>query len=155
MTELEQESPSLLVLTLNAVDNADSVALEALLADQYPGEIAHLLESLPGPARKLAWEALSDDNRGEVLAYLHDEVRGQLLDTLSPEQIVSAAQDLDTADFADILEELPNETAADILDSLDRQDRARVETVLSYPEDSAGRLMDCLLYTSPSPRDPE
>lgn len=142
MIESNSETPSLLELVLSAIENEDLSTLQTLLDDEYPGEIAHILESLPSSSRTLVWSRLSDDDRGEVLAYLHDEVRAQLIETLSPEQIVSATRDLDAADLAVIIDELPDETATDLLDSLDRQDRERLETLLSYPEDSAGRLMD-------------
>ncbi len=52
-------------------------------------------------------------------------------------QLVAVAEELDTDDFADILQQLPETITNQVLESLDSRDRARVESVLSYPEDSA------------------
>jgi magnesium transporter len=57
-------------------------------------------------------------------------------------QLVAVAEELDTDDFADILQQLPETITNQVLESLDSRDRARVESVLSYPEDSAGGLMN-------------
>ena len=57
-------------------------------------------------------------------------------------QLVAAADDMDTDDFADILQQFPTTISEQVLASLDASDRARVEAVLSFPEDSAGGLMD-------------
>jgi magnesium transporter len=57
-------------------------------------------------------------------------------------QLVTAAEQLDTDDFADILHQLPNTITDQVLEKLDSRDRARVESVLAYADDSAGGLMN-------------
>jgi magnesium transporter len=79
---------------------------------------------------------------GDVLVEVNDEVRASLIRDTSPEDLVAAVDDLDLDDLADILDDLPEEVTSQVLRSLDRQDRERLAKVLSYPEDSAGGLMD-------------
>lgn len=77
-----------------------------------------------------------------MLQHLGDEVRAEFLEAMDTAQLVAAADDMDTDDFADILQQLPTTISEQVLASLDASDRARVEAVLSFPEDSAGGLMD-------------
>ena len=74
--------------------------------------------------------------------HLHEDIRAEFLGEMDTEQLVAAADDLDTDDFADILQQLPQTITEQVLSSLDARDRARVEAVLPYDEDSAGGLMN-------------
>jgi magnesium transporter len=76
------------------------------------------------------------------LQYLQDDVRAEFLEAMNTAQLVAVADDLDTDDFADILQQLPTTITDQVLENLDSRDRARVESVLPYPEDSAGGLMN-------------
>ena len=80
--------------------------------------------------------------RNQSLQYLQDDVRAEFLEAMDTAQLVAVADDLDTDDFADILQQLPATITDQVLENLDSRDRARVESVLSYPEDSAGGLMN-------------
>jgi magnesium transporter len=105
-------------------------------------EIGDLLESLP-PAKRLAvWDLVDPDLDGEVLVEVNDEVRASLIRGMTPDELVAAVGDLDLDDLADILADLPDAVISKVLRSMDRQDRERLDRVLSYPEDSAGGLMD-------------
>ena len=77
-----------------------------------------------------------------MLQHLGDEVRAEFLEAMDTAQLVAAADDMETDDFADILQQLPSTISEQVLASLDASDRARVEAVLSFPEDSAGGLMN-------------
>ena len=113
-----------------------------LLASLRTPELATLLESTPPKTRRVLWQLLDEETEHTVLQHLHDDVLQDLLGTMDTEQIVAAADDLDTDDFADILQQLPDTISDSVLASLDASDRARVEAVLSYPEDTAGGLMN-------------
>ncbi|MBV1906772.1 MAG: magnesium transporter [Pseudomonadales bacterium] len=105
-------------------------------------EIATLLESSPPKARHFIWQLLDNETENRVLHHLNEEVRAEFLESMDTAELVAAAGDLDTDDFADILQQLPNTITQQVLRSMDAADRARVEAVLSYPEDSAGGLMN-------------
>jgi len=114
----------------------------ALLAELHPAEIAHIIESLPNTDRKMVWQWLAADIRGAVLSYLHDDVRASFIREMGLPQLIAATEGLDTDDIADILQSLSDQDSREILEAMDRQDRERVEQVLSYPEDTAGGLMN-------------
>ena len=118
------------------------------LINNLPGaEAAHLLESSPPREREILWQLLHKDQESEVLQYLGEEVRGELLRDLSTDELVSLAEDLDTDDLADLLQELPDHVTSQIMANLDAQNRERLEHVLSYPEDTAGGLMNTDVIT--------
>ncbi|MFV1872228.1 MAG: magnesium transporter [Oleiphilus sp.] len=107
-----------------------------------PSDIAHLIQSSPPKERNLIWRILEIELRGEVLQYLSDDIQSHFLSKLNPQELLSVTEDLDTDDLADILQQLPETVIQEVLDSMDSQDRVRVEKVLSYPEDTAGGMMN-------------
>ena len=108
----------------------------------HPADIADLLESLPHSQRMLLWEIVNDDIEGEVLVEVGDEVRESLIRTMDVGEIRAAAENLDLDDLADFVQSLPDKLIEETLQGMDKQNRHRLETVLSYPEDSAGGLMN-------------
>jgi len=107
-----------------------------------PAEIGNLLESLPPGKREIVWGLVDPEDDGEVLVHVGDEVRESLLADMDPDEIIAAVEDLDIDDLADLVEDLPDTVIDEVLKSMDRENRERLEQVLSYPEDSAGRLMN-------------
>ncbi|KZY59179.1 magnesium transporter [Oleiphilus sp. HI0071] len=107
-----------------------------------PSDLAHLLESSPPRQRKIIWQLIEADYRGDVLQYLNEDVQAYFLSQLNAQEVIDATEDLDTDDLADILQNLPETITSEVLDSMDAQDRERVEEVLAYEEDTAGGLMN-------------
>ncbi len=124
-----------------ALEAEDFATIEALLAELEPAEIAILLESLPHDDRALVWARVSRDDDGEVLLHVHDEARASLLADMDSEEIVAATEGMDSTDLAELIELLPEDVGDDVLRAMDAQQRLRVETMLAYDEDTAGRLM--------------
>lgn len=108
----------------------------------HPAETALLLESLPPAQRSLVWELVGPETQGDVLVELSEEVRSELLAEMQPHELVAAAEGLAVDDLADLLAELPEAVTRQVLKSMDQQDRDRLSTVLAFPEDSAGGLMN-------------
>ena len=108
----------------------------------HPAEIADALESLPIAKRLILWELVDPDYDGEVLMEVHDEVRASLVNDMELEELRAATEQLDLDDRADFIQSLPEKLTRDLLSGMGRQDRERLEQVLSYPEDSAGGLMN-------------
>ena len=121
-------------------ENFDQV--RSMLASFHPSEIADLLESLPGKSRSLLWELVDREIEGDVLSDVQDAVRAGLLEQMQPQEVAEVTKDLDTDDAADILQDLPEDVIDSVLLSMDAQNRERIASVLSYPEDTAGGLMD-------------
>lgn len=113
-----------------------------LLTSLRSNEVAMALEANLPNTRRVIWQLLDDEARNQSLQYLREDVRAEFLEAMDTAQLVAAAEDLDTDDFADILQQLPATITHQVLENLNARDRARVESVLSYPEDSAGGLMD-------------
>ncbi|TAK54200.1 MAG: magnesium transporter [Gammaproteobacteria bacterium] len=108
----------------------------------HPAEIARLLESLPPARRELAWELVDRELDGDVLVELSEDARAGLIGDMNAEELVAAAEGLDVDDLADLLAELPEDVTREVLRSMDQQDRDRLSTVLAWPEDTAGGLMN-------------
>jgi magnesium transporter len=124
------------------LDSGTQSQVRKLINSLSGAEIGDLLESLPLPKRLAVWELVDTELDGEVLVQVNDEVRAGLIRDMPAEELVTAVGELDLDDLADILDDLPDQVIREVLRAMDRQDRERLEHVLSYPEDSAGGLMD-------------
>ena len=90
--------------------------------------------------REILWRMIGKEDEGEVLKELVEDVRQNLIDQMDTNQIIAATQDLELDDLADILNELPDQITDQVIRALDKQDQIRLESVMSYDEDSAGGL---------------
>ncbi|MBB1088157.1 magnesium transporter [Lysobacter sp. SG-8] len=129
-------------LLSDALDSGRLGPVRRLVNTLSPAEIGNLLESLPPAKRTVVWGLVDAEDDGEVLVHVGDEVRESLLAEMDPDEIVAAVEDLDIDDLADLVEDLPGTVIDEVLKSMDRENRDRLEQVLSYPEDTAGRLMN-------------
>ncbi len=127
---------------LEGISRGSTSEIKVLLASLRPSEAASVIEANTPDTRPILWGLLDEEVRNQSLQHLHDDVRAEFLEAMDTAQLVSVAEDLDTDDFADILQQLPDTITDQVLESLDSRDRARVESVLAYPEDSAGGLMN-------------
>ena len=124
-------------------------ALEAGETDQvydlveplHPADIADLFELLDADERPLLAKAISDLMGSEVFAELNDHVRELLVEALPAGEVADIAEQLDTDDAVAMLEDLDEEDQQAVLAEMEPEDRAAIEAALSYPEESAGRLM--------------
>ena len=125
-----------------ALESGVKFRVSRLVNGLSAAEIGDLLESLPLTKRLIVWDLVNPELDGDVLVDVNDEVRASLIRDMTPDELVAAVGDLDLDDLADILDDLPDAVISKVLNSMDRQDRERLDRVLSYPEDSAGGLMD-------------
>ena len=129
-------------LLSDALDSGRLGPVRRLVNTLSPAEIGNLLESLPPGKRTIVWGLVDPEDDGEVLVHVGDEVRESLLAEMDPDEIIAAVEDLDIDDLADLVEDLPDTVIDEVLKAMDRENRERLEQVLSYPEDTAGRLMN-------------
>ncbi|MGH8037458.1 MAG: magnesium transporter [Stenotrophomonas sp.] len=129
-------------LLSDALDSGRLGPVRRLVNTLAPAEIGNLLESLPPGKREVVWGLVDPEDDGEVLVHVGEEVRESLLADMDPDEIIAAVEDLDIDDLADLVEDLPDTVIDEVLKSMDRENRERLEQVLSYPEDTAGRLMN-------------
>ena len=129
-------------LLSDALDSGRLGPVRRMVNTLSPAEIGNLLESLPPGKRTVVWGLVDPEDDGEVLVHVGDEVREGLIADMDPDELVAAVEDLDIDDLADLVEDLPDTVIDEVLKSMDRENRERLEQVLSYDEDSAGRLMN-------------
>lgn len=134
---------------LQAVETQDSAGLDALLEPLHAADIADLLEQI-GPTHRRALLALwSHEIDGEILSEISDAIREEVIEELPPEVLADAVRDLETDDVVDILEDLDRPQQDLILEALEDADRVAVQQAMSYPEYSAGRLMQREVVVAP------
>ncbi len=130
-----------------ALDANDLRSVRDALASLHPAELADLLESVPVEIRDELWLHIKPEVEGDVLAQANDSVRAALLEKMEPYQVAAATASLAIDDAADILQDLPESRANEVLRSMDEQNRGRIASILSYPEDTAGGLMNVDVVT--------
>lgn len=126
------------------------IALEASEHDEakhqikelHPGEIALLFEAIQPKDRSILWPGIEISIQGEVLKEVSEDVQSQLIAEMSVESLVKATEKLDTDDLADIVPNMPESAVHSLLLTLDFKHRERLNKILSYPENSAGGLMN-------------
>lgn len=116
--------------------------VERMLHALHPAEIADLLESLPRPQRMLLWAQVPAELDGEVLLEVGDDVRETLVEDMDHAELLAATEQLDVDDMADFVQSLPEKVVQGVLAGMDKQNRRQLEQILSWPEDSAGGLMN-------------
>lgn len=126
----------------SAMQSGAMLQAKRILNGLHPAEIADLLESLPRSQRLIIWDMVDNEQDGEILVEVGDEVRSSLLREMHTDDLVDALQGLDTDDMADLLQSLPEAVIEETLGNMKKQDRERVEAVLSYEEGTAGALMN-------------
>ncbi|MEP9358974.1 magnesium transporter [Sphingomonas sp. KR3-1] len=141
--------PEFVDAVLDAVHAGDSARAHELAEPLHPADIADLVELTPAEARPALVDAIADLIDGDVLAEMNDWVREALVDALEPHQVANIASELDTDDAVAIIEDMDVEDQREVLRALDPDDRAAIEEALSYPEESAGRLMQRELIAVP------
>src|SRR5699024_2363377 len=110
------------------------------LVELHPADIADLLEGLPLDERLAVWKLVRPDQDGEILLEVSDAVRESLIADMDEGEILAAIEPMEADDLADLVEDLPPDLLPDLMASLDHQQRERVQSALSYPEEQVGAL---------------
>ncbi|WP_145199213.1 magnesium transporter [Sphingobium sp. B2] len=147
--EDDRLKPEFVSAVLDAVEEGDAEHARDLVSPLHPADIADLLELTPADRRGELATALGDLVGAEVLSELNDYVRDDLIGDLAPEQVAEFASELDTDDAVAMIEDMEEADQQAVLEALDPEDRAAIESALSYPEESAGRLMQRDLVAVP------
>ncbi len=124
------------------VSTGSVAEVRAKLKGLHPAELAHLIESLPHTERDALWELVHPTDEGDILIRLNDDVRTRFIDAMSESELIAATKGLEIDDLVDILSDYPEEVIQRLLHSMDENYRLRLEAVMSYPEDTAGGLMN-------------
>ncbi|MCZ8325942.1 MAG: magnesium transporter [Sphingomonadaceae bacterium] len=125
----------------DSLEAGENDAVYGLVEGLHPADIADLFELLDADERPALAAAISDLMGSEVYAELNDYVREDIVEQLPAETVADIAEQLDTDDAVAMLEDLDEEDQQAVLAEMEPEDRAVIEAALSYPEESAGRLM--------------
>ena len=135
-----EKSKKKLTKIINALEKDKAINIQNTLSSLNPSEIARLLESLTTRERNVLWQMVDQEDEGEILKELIEEVRQNLISQMDTSELIAATQDMELDDLADILSDLPNQITDQVIKALDTQDQNRLESVISYDEDTAGGL---------------
>ena len=113
-----------------------------LLSKMTSSEIAHALESSPPRQRDLLFSLLKTEEEGDVLFELGEEIQQDLISNISNEELSEAVKELELDEIVDILQNLPEERMKNILSNMSMVDRQRIEMGLTFPENTAGGLLN-------------
>ena len=133
----------------DAIDDEDQTRLEALLEPMHAADIADLIENL-SPARRRQFLSLwSGEIDGDILSEIDESIRDEVVEQMPKAVLAEAVREMDSDDIVELIEELDEPEQQKVLDALDDSDRAAVEQSLTYPEYSAGRMMQSEVVTAP------
>ena len=123
------------------------MAIKDKLDDLHAADIAYILEALPVDQRLIVWSLVSSDLDGLVLLDVSDAVRETLISDMDKSELLSATEQLDTDEIAALAPDLPEGVMQELLETLNDQNRQRLESLLTYPDDSVAALMDFGMVT--------
>ena len=127
------------------LDDASDLSLNQirqLLNKMTAPEIAHALESSPPKQRTLLFSLLKTDEEGDVLFELGEEIQQDLVSNISNDELTEAVKELELDEIVDILQNLPEERMNNILSNMSLVDRKRIEIGLTFPDNTAGGLLN-------------
>ena len=136
-------SQDLLEQLLASFDSGEDQDRHAILAGLHPADIAQCLESLTPEQRPAIWSQISTSIMGDILLEVPDGVRENLLSGMSKDDLVAAVRYLDIDEIADLIPDLPDDALADVLFNVDKEARASLGKVLSYPGGYRWRFDEC------------
>ncbi|MDD2933616.1 MAG: magnesium transporter [Methylotenera sp.] len=134
-------------LVESLVHKQNLVELQKKLDSLHSADIAYILEALPLEQRLDVWELVKAERDGEILLEVSDAVRQTLIADMDSDELLAAAEQLDTDELADLAPDLPKDVLQDLLDSLNSQNRARLQSALSYSDEAVGSIMDFDIVT--------
>jgi magnesium transporter len=149
LDEDDRLRPAYVRRVLAAVEAGDVDTVRDLVRPLHPADIADLVELTPDGERGALAVALGDILDADVYAELNDYVRDDIVEELAPERVAEIASELDTDDAVAMIEDLDAPDQEAVLAAMEPGDRAAIRDALSYPEESAGRLMQRDLVAVP------
>ena len=132
------------------INNSDLEFINQTLKDLHPSDVANLIENLELETRVKLIEIESFNIAPEIFIELNESIQGEVLQLLSINSVSNIIKRLESDDAVAILENLDLDKKNSILEKLPPKDRFLLEEGLSYPEDSAARIMQREFTAIPS-----
>ena len=132
------------------IANNDAQFITNSFSEMHPADAADIIEHLSQNDRENLIKLNNFNIDPEVFVELNESIQTEIITNLSSDSIVSIIKNLDSDDAISILENVPEENKNNILSSLPPKDRFALLESLSYPEDTAARLMQREFTAIPS-----
>lgn len=146
----DREAPKRLERLEEALAAGDAERVHDIVLPLHYADVADLIEALSSEDRALLIGMMRGNFDPEVLPMLEDAVRDEVVRLLGPEEVAAALGELDTDDAVEVVQTLEEPIREEVLEAVPAEERALLEEGLTYPEDSAGRLMQRELVAVPS-----
>lgn len=127
---------------LELLETREYKELKAELENFHPVDIAQLLEEFSEKQRVLVFRLLSKEEAAETFTYMSSEMQEALVSKLTDAEIEEVVEEMYLDDVVDVLEEMPANLVERLLLSTDEETRLQINTLLQYPNDSAGSIMN-------------
>lgn len=124
-----------------AVQTQDADTVNSFLEDLNPADTAELIAKVHDDERQALIAMYGESLDAEVFVEMDQELRNVALENMPTSEITQIIADLQSDDALHMVESLNPDQQQEILDNLSAKTRRAVEEGLSFPEDSAGRLM--------------
>lgn len=141
LDEDDRLKPEFVRNVMQVIDAGDVAAAQDLIRRLHPADIADLIELVPDDDQFLLASMMGEHLSADVIAELNEHVRERLMDLLDPRQVAEIASELDTDDAVALIEDLEVDDRRAVLHAMEPRYRAAIEDALSFPEETAGRLM--------------
>jgi len=135
---------------VEALESGDHNLVRSLVSPLGGADMADLLELLRTDQREALVELLRPDFDPEILAELDETVRERVVEQMGAEEVAAAITELDSDDAVEVIEDLEDHVQKKVLEGVSEEDRAIIKDGLSYPEETAGRLMQRELVAVPT-----
>ncbi len=142
-------NPGAVAAIVEAAEAYDAETLTALLEPLHAADIADLLEQVDPEDRTRILQVYGAEMDGEILSEIDESIREEVIEALAPEVLNEAVRELESDDVVDLIEDLEEEQQEAILEALEDSDRVAVQQALTWPEYSAGRLMQTEIVAAP------
>ena len=147
--EMLREHPERVAVVRAALEAADIARVRGLVLPLHYADLADLIEALDRDERLGLLDCIRGELDPDVLPMLEDSVRDEVVEHLGPVEVAAALGEMDTDDAIEVVQTLGAEAREEVLDEVSADERAVLEEGLTYPEDSAGRLMQRELVSVP------
>jgi len=147
MTEVKKKEPTTLATLKELISRNREFDIIDLFSDMHPADIAELIDELDEEDRLHLFSLLDVDKASDVILELSDSSREQIIEDLSNEKLTDIIEEMESDDRADIIAELSDDQAKAVLDAIEPAESEEVKELLSYPEDTAGGIMQSELVS--------
>ncbi len=139
---MEQEQKLTADQIIKFLEERNFKELKEKLENLHPVDLVDAMEELDKKQRMLVFRLLSKEEAAEVFTDMNSDMREELLEALTDSELKEIMDEMYVDDTVDVLEEMPANVVDRLLMATDEETRKQINTLLQYPEDSAGSIMN-------------